>query len=171
MINGQTNAFNRLVNHDGIFDTKSTYYSTEELWFPEYEFSGPEYKQQELYKKWSPSTYVDQWETPMLIIHGEKDYRLPVTEGLSTFTALQRRKIPSRLLLFPDESKFNVCEGLLIDHWVLNQANLMQWYGEILKWVAYWSNNSVEVKGYLDARPPKEELDLSLLDIKDEDDE
>ncbi|KAJ3043957.1 hypothetical protein HDV00_003484 [Rhizophlyctis rosea] len=128
-INGHTDRFACLVNHDGIFDTRSTYYSTEELWFPEFEFGGrPDQKRAaKLYEKWNPAAYVKKWKTPTLVIHGEKDYRLPVTEGLSTFTALQRKGVPSRFLRFPDEN-----------HWVLKPANSLRWHKEVMEWLDRW---------------------------------
>ncbi|KAJ3037997.1 hypothetical protein HK097_003313 [Rhizophlyctis rosea] len=128
-INGHTNRFKCLVNHDGIFDTRSTYYSTEELWFPELEFGGrPDQRRAaKLYDRWNPSAYVKRWKTPTLVIHGEKDYRLPVTEGLATFTALQRKGVPSRMLYFPDEN-----------HWVLKPANSLRWHKEVLTWLDDW---------------------------------
>jgi dipeptidyl aminopeptidase/acylaminoacyl peptidase len=104
-INGQTNLFKCLVNHDGTFDTRAKYFSTDELWFQEWQFGGPPWNATAaaLYQKWSPVNFVENWNTPMLIIHGEKDYRVPFEEGLSTFTALQRKGVKSRLLAFPDE--------------------------------------------------------------------
>ena len=104
-INGHTDRFACLVNHDGIFDTISDYYNSDELFFPEIEFGGvPFSKSKTTYEKFNPSRFVNNWKTPTFVIHSEKDYRLPITEGLSTFTVLQRRDIPSRLLYFPDES-------------------------------------------------------------------
>ncbi|KAJ3376893.1 hypothetical protein HDU92_008904, partial [Lobulomyces angularis] len=128
-INGNSDRFASIVNHDGIFDTKTLYYTTEELWFPEAEFDGPPFKNSVYYDKWNPSNHVANWRTPTLVIHSELDYRLPVTEGLATFTALQRQGIPSRFLYFPDEN-----------HWILKQANLLKWFDEILEWIDKWSN-------------------------------
>ncbi|MCK5879699.1 MAG: S9 family peptidase, partial [Holophagae bacterium] len=96
--------FRCLINHDGGFDEFSSYYTTEELWFPEYEFGGTPFDNPELYDKWSPSRFVKNWKTPMLVIHGALDYRVNLSEGLSTFNALQRKEIPSRLIVFPDEN-------------------------------------------------------------------
>ncbi len=117
--------FRCLVNHDGIFDTRSMYYSTEELWFPEWEFGAPEYENPEAHARFNPATHVTRWKTPMLVIHGSLDYRVPVEQGLATFTALQRRGVPSKLLHFPNEN-----------HWVLNPANSKQWHDEVLGWLA-----------------------------------
>lgn len=116
--------FRCLVNHDGIFDSRAMYYSTEELWFEEWEHGGPYYAAPELYEKFTPSRFVTNWKTPMLVIHGELDYRVPLEQGLSTFTALQRRGVESKLLVFPDE-----------DHWVLKPANSLTWHREVLGWL------------------------------------
>jgi dipeptidyl aminopeptidase/acylaminoacyl peptidase len=119
--------FRCLVNHDGLFDLKSMYFSTEELWFPEREFLGTPWSS-ESYDEWNPAAHVDKWQTPMLVVHGERDYRVPVTEGLQTFTALQRRGIPSRLLYFPDEN-----------HFVLKPHNSIQWHTEVIGWIDRWT--------------------------------
>ncbi len=116
--------FKCLVNHAGIFDAKFMAYSTEELWFQEWEFGGPPYEAPQLYDKFNPINSVAQWQTPMLVIHGQKDYRVPYSQGLATFTALQRRGIDSRLLIFPDEG-----------HWVLKPGNSLQWHKEVLRWL------------------------------------
>jgi dipeptidyl aminopeptidase/acylaminoacyl peptidase len=117
--------FRCLVNHAGIFDTRSMYYSTEELWFPEWEFGGPAFDRPAEYERFNPAAAVAQWRTPMLVVHGQQDFRVPYTQGLSTFTALQRRGIPSRLLMFPDEN-----------HWILKPRNSLQWHAEVLGWLA-----------------------------------
>jgi len=116
--------FRCLVNHDGIFDNRSMYYSTEELWFPEWEHGGPHYANPEGYEKDNPVLSVDRWQTPMLVIHGELDYRVPVTQGIGTFTALQRRGIDSRFLYFPDEN-----------HWVLKPHNSIYWHQQVNAWL------------------------------------
>jgi dipeptidyl aminopeptidase/acylaminoacyl peptidase len=116
--------FRCLVNHDGIFDTRSMYYSTEELWFTEWENGGTYFDHPAAHEQFNPSAYVNQWRTPMLVIHGERDFRVPDTQGLATFTALQRRGIESRLLMFPNEN-----------HWVLKPANSLQWYDTVLDWL------------------------------------
>ena len=123
--------FRCLVNHDGIFDTRMTYYTTEELWFPEWEFRGRPWDQPELYEKWNPARLVDRWRAPMLVIHGQLDYRLVDGQGLATFTALQRRGIPSRLLHYPDEN-----------HWVLQPENSLQWHREVKMWLDRWLRGS-----------------------------
>jgi dipeptidyl aminopeptidase/acylaminoacyl peptidase len=116
--------FRCLVNHDGVFDTRAMYYSTEELWFTEWENGGPYYAVPDNYEQFNPVRFVDRWKTPMLVIHGEQDFRLPSTQGISTFTALQRRGVESRFLSFPDEN-----------HWVLKPANSVQWHQAVLSWL------------------------------------
>jgi dipeptidyl aminopeptidase/acylaminoacyl peptidase len=116
--------FRCIVNHAGIFDTRSMYYTTEELWFTEWENGGPYYQTPEIHERFNPANYVKQWRTPMLVTHGELDFRVPYTQGIATFTALQRRGIESRLVEFPDEN-----------HWVLKPANSIYWYGTVLDWL------------------------------------
>jgi dipeptidyl aminopeptidase/acylaminoacyl peptidase len=126
-INGHTNRFQCLVNHDGGFDEFSNYFTTEELWFPEWEYKGVPWERPELYDKFSPSRYVAKWQTPTLVIHGANDFRLVDAEGIATFTALQRRGIPSQFLYFPDEN-----------HWVLKAKNSIVWHDTILAWLDQW---------------------------------
>ena len=119
--------FKTLVVHDGNLDERFAYFATEELWFPEWEHGGTPWGSPEGFARHNPIDYVDRWKTPTLVIHGEKDFRVVYTEGLSTFTALQRRGIPSKLLIFPDEN-----------HWVLKPANSIQWHETVLAWLAQW---------------------------------
>ena len=119
--------FKCIVSHDGIFDNRTMYYSTEELWFPEWENGGPEYRNPAAYAKHNPIDYVSQWKTPTLVIHGQLDYRVPDSQGLAVFTALQRQGIPSELLYFPNEN-----------HWVLKPADSVQWYDTVLDWLNRW---------------------------------
>ncbi len=123
-------AFKALVNHDGIFDNRSMYYTTEELWFDEWEHGAPYFVDPANYEKHNPANHVTQWKTPMLVIHGEKDYRVPPEQGIATFTALQRRDIPSQLLMFPDEN-----------HWVLKPQNSVQWHDTVQAWLQRWLAN------------------------------
>lgn len=116
--------FRCIVNHDGLFDQRTMYYSTEELWFPEREFGGPYYENPQGYEQFNPADFVAKWHTPMLVVHGELDFRIPYSQGIAAFTALQRRGIESRLLIFPDEN-----------HWVLKPANSIQWYHTVLGWL------------------------------------
>jgi dipeptidyl aminopeptidase/acylaminoacyl peptidase len=126
-IAGHTDRYRALVSHDGLFDLVSMYGSTEELWFVDWEFKGPFWEHPELYARWSPSQHVKNFKTPTLVIHGEQDHRVPLEQGLGMFTALQRRGVPSRLVVFPDEN-----------HWVLKPANSVRWYGEVLAWLEKW---------------------------------
>ncbi len=116
--------FRCLVNHAGIFDSRSMYYTTEELWFPEWENGGTYFAKPGNHEKFNPSAAVANWRTPMLVIHGQQDFRVPYSQGLATFTALQRRGIESRLVVFPDEN-----------HWILSPANSLRWHREVLDWL------------------------------------
>jgi dipeptidyl aminopeptidase/acylaminoacyl peptidase len=116
--------FRCLVNHDGIFDQRMMYYATEELWFPEWEHGGPYYDARAGFERHNPVDHVKQWRTPMLVVHGAEDHRVPLEQGLATFTALQRRNVPSRFLYFPDEN-----------HWVLKPANSLRWHEEVNGWL------------------------------------
>ncbi len=116
--------FRCIVNHDGLFDQRMMYYSTEELWFPEWEFGGPAYQNPRGYEQFNPVEFVSEWRTPILVIHGEQDFRVPYSQGLAAFTAAQRRGIDSRLLIFPQEN-----------HWVLKPADSVLWYHTVLEWL------------------------------------
>jgi dipeptidyl aminopeptidase/acylaminoacyl peptidase len=126
-IAGHTDRFKTLVCHDGNLDEHMAYYDTEELWFPEWEHGGPAYANVAAYTKDSPLSYVQNWKTPMLVIHSGRDYRVVDSQGISTFTLLQRKGIPSRLLYFPDEN-----------HWVLKPANSIQWHETVIGWLDQW---------------------------------
>ena len=125
---GHTTRFKCLVSHDGMFNTESAYGTTEELWFPEWEFRGPPWKSRELYRKWSPHLSAEKFKTPTLVVHGQLDYRLDVSEGFQLFTTLQRRGVPSEMLYFPDEG-----------HWVLKPQNAQLWYKTVNAWVDRWT--------------------------------
>jgi len=127
-IAGQTDRFKALVSHDGVFDLVSMYGSTEELWFPEWEFGGPYWAHPEGYARHNPRDFVKGFKTPTLVVHGEKDYRVPVEQGLAMFTALRRQGVPARLVVFPDEN-----------HWVLKPANSVRWYDEVIGWLDRWT--------------------------------
>lgn len=116
------------VNHSGIFDTRAMGYATEELWFTEWENGGPVFQNPEAYERFNPVLHVDQWSKPMLVIHGQRDYRVPVEQGLAAFNALQRRGIESRFLYFPDEN-----------HWILKPQNSVQWHREVEAWLDRWA--------------------------------
>ncbi|HVT36542.1 MAG TPA: S9 family peptidase, partial [Nevskiaceae bacterium] len=120
-------AFQCLVSHDGVFDNRMMNYSTEELWFDEWENGGTQYEKPEAYEQFNPINHVAQFKTPMLVIHSEKDFRIPAEQGIGLFTALQRRGIPSQLLIFPDEN-----------HWVLKPQNSMQWHDTVHAWLQKW---------------------------------
>lgn len=117
--------FDCIVNHDGIFDNRSMAWTTEELWFDEWEFGGPQYEVPENFERHNPVNRLADWKTPMLVIHGALDFRVPLEQGIATFTALQRRGIESRFLYFPDEN-----------HWVLKPKNSVQWHREVERWLA-----------------------------------
>jgi dipeptidyl aminopeptidase/acylaminoacyl peptidase len=125
---GHTDRFKCLVSHDSTFNTESAYGTTEELWFIEWEFKGPPWKQRELYRKFSPHLFADKFKTPTLVVHGQLDYRLDVSEGFQLFTTLQRLKVPSKMLYFPDEG-----------HWVLKPQNSRLWYKTVNDWVDQWT--------------------------------
>jgi dipeptidyl aminopeptidase/acylaminoacyl peptidase len=129
-IAGQTDRFKCLVCHDGNLDERSAYFDTEELWFPEWEHGGTPWGNPVGYAKHNPIDYVRNWRTPMLVVHGERDFRVVYTQGLSTFTALQRKGIPSKLLIFPDEN-----------HWVLKPANSILWHATVLDWLDKYLKN------------------------------
>ena len=117
--------FRCIVQHDGVFDARAMAYETEELWFDEWEHGGKAYYEDPAaFERWNPVNYVGYWRTPMLVVTGEKDFRIPYTQGLAAFSALQRRGVPSRLVVFPDEN-----------HWVLKPRNSIQWYDEVFGWM------------------------------------
>jgi dipeptidyl aminopeptidase/acylaminoacyl peptidase len=124
---GHTDRFKCLVSHDGTFNTEPAYGTTEELWFMEWEFKGPPWKQRELYRKWSPHLFAEKFKTPTLVVHGQLDYRIDVSQGFDLFTTLQRLKVPSKMLYFPDEG-----------HWVLKPQNSQLWYKTVNDWVDQW---------------------------------
>ncbi|TCV94946.1 dipeptidyl aminopeptidase/acylaminoacyl peptidase [Luteibacter rhizovicinus] len=117
-----------LIDHDGVFDARAMYYDTEELWFEEKENGGTQYDHPENYERFNPINHVKDWRVPMLVIHSGKDFRIPDTQGLGAFTALQRRGIPSKLLHFPDEN-----------HWVLKPQNSVQWHETVNAWLKQWT--------------------------------
>ncbi|OAV94273.1 hypothetical protein PTTG_07437 [Puccinia triticina 1-1 BBBD Race 1] len=119
--------FKAFVSHDGIFNTVQTAYSTDELYFPEHDQGGTPVQAREHYEACNPMNHVSQWQSPCLVIHSRKDYRLCESEGLSVFNALQRRGIPSRFLYFPDEN-----------HWVTSPPNSVRWYHEIFRFLGKW---------------------------------
>ncbi|KFA89428.1 alpha/beta hydrolase family protein [Archangium violaceum] len=125
--------FRCLVNHDGNLDERLAYFNTEELWFPEWEHGGTPWENPAGYAKHNPIDHVAKWKTPMLVIHGGQDFRVVETQGLSTFTVLQRRGIPSKFLYFPDEN-----------HWVVKPANSIQWHETVLDWLDQWTKTAAK---------------------------
>jgi dipeptidyl aminopeptidase/acylaminoacyl peptidase len=137
--------FKCIVQHDGVFDARAMAYETEELWFDEWEHGGhPYYETPGEYEKWNPVNYVQNWKTPQLVITSEHDFRIPYTQGIAAFTALQRRNIPSRLLIFPDEN-----------HWVLKPKNSVQWYHEVFGWERQWLGQGAPVPDAIPAAEPQ----------------
>ncbi len=120
--------FRCLVTHDGNLDERFAYFDTEELWFPEWEHGGPPWENPEGFAKHNPIDLVKNWKAPMLVVHGGQDFRVVDTQGMATFTAAQRRGIPSRFLHFPDEN-----------HWVLKPHNSIQWHETVLAWLDRWT--------------------------------
>jgi dipeptidyl aminopeptidase/acylaminoacyl peptidase len=125
---GHTDRFKCIMSHDGMFNTESAYGTTEELWFNEWEFKGLPWKNRELYRKFSPHLFADKFKTPTLVVHGQLDFRLDVSEGFQLFTTLQRLNVPSKMLYFPDEG-----------HWVLKPQNARLWYKTVNDWVDQWT--------------------------------
>jgi dipeptidyl aminopeptidase/acylaminoacyl peptidase len=121
---GHSDRFKALISHAGVFDLTSKYGTTEELWFPEWEFGGPPWEKPEHYRERSPSAFAAQFKTPTLVIHGALDFRVPDAQGLGMFTSLQRRGVPSRYVWFPDEG-----------HWVLKPVNRVVWWHEVHAWL------------------------------------
>ena len=124
-IEGQTDIFDCLVSHDGVFDLRSMYGATEELWFPEWEYHGTPWTSPEQYTKWSPSMFVKKFKTPCLVVHSLNDFRVPLEQGLQLFTSLQRMGVPSKLLYFPDE-----------DHFISKPQNAELWWKTLHEWLA-----------------------------------
>jgi dipeptidyl aminopeptidase/acylaminoacyl peptidase len=123
-IAGHTDKFKCLVSHSGVYNLASMYGATEELWFPEFEYRGTPWTNPSHYREMSPSTYAANFKTPTLVIHGQKDFRVPVTQGMEFFTALQRQGVPSRFIYFPDEY-----------HFVAKPNNARFWYNQVLDWM------------------------------------
>lgn len=115
--------FKCLVNHAGVFDLRAMAFETEETWFDEWDHGGPWWERADA-EKWNPVNHVTKWKTPMLVIHGEKDFRIPYSQSLAAFHALQRQGIEGELLMFPDEN-----------HWVLKGQNSVQWYQTVFAWL------------------------------------
>lgn len=126
-IAGQTDRFKCIVTHASNIDERMAYYNTEELWFPEWEHGGTPWDNPEGYTKHNPIDFVKNWKTPTLVTHGALDFRVVDTQGMSVFTALQRKGVPSRLLYFPNEN-----------HWILKPQNSRFWHQEVGRWLDQW---------------------------------
>lgn len=122
-IEGHTDRFNALFCHNGTFNLESKWGTTEELWFPEWEFGGTPWQNREAYEKWSPHRYIHNAKTPMLIVHGAFDFRLSEEQAFQLFTSLQRLGVKSKFLYFPDET-----------HWVMKPQNAKLWWSTIFDW-------------------------------------
>ncbi len=125
---GHTDRFKALVTHAGVYDLTSEAGTTDELWFAKWEFGGLPWENPDLYAKWSPSNYVKEFKTPTLVTHGDLDYRVPIGQAQELFTALQERKIQSKLVQFPDEG-----------HWILKPQNSQYWYATVLDWLGQYA--------------------------------
>ncbi|MBV9769339.1 MAG: S9 family peptidase, partial [Bryobacterales bacterium] len=125
---GHTQRFKALVSHAGVYDLRSEFGATEELWFPLWEFNGAPWDNPDSYARWSPSYFAKDFHTPTLVIHGEQDFRVPYTQGLQLYTALQSQNVASKLLIFPDEG-----------HWILKPQNSVLWYNTFLDWLGEWT--------------------------------
>ncbi len=120
---GHTDRFNAVVSHDGVFNLESMWGTTEELWFPEWEYGGTPWENREIYEKWSPHRYIQNAKTPMLIVQGANDFRVPEGQAFELFTSLQRLGVESKLLYFPDEY-----------HFVAKPQNAVLWWNTIFDW-------------------------------------
>ena len=122
--------FAAMIAHCGVFNLESMYLATEELFFVDWDLGGPYWSSPEAadrYRRFSPHRYVQNWKTPLLVIHGEQDFRVPYDQGLQAFTAAQLQGVPSRLLMFPNEG-----------HWVLQAQNGVLWQREFFGWLDRW---------------------------------
>ena len=129
---GHTDRFRCIVSHDGMFNTESAYGTTDELWFNEWEFKGTPWTNPTIYHRWSPMLAETHFKTPTLVVHSQLDYRLDVSEGYQLFDTLQRMKVPSKMLYFPDEG-----------HWILKPQNSQLWYKTVNDWVDQWTKSRV----------------------------
>ncbi len=167
-----------LVCHDGILTFAGSMLATEELYFPFHDLGGTPWYDPGFnaagkeakgnfgsstlsdWKRWDPSEHLDKWATPQLVIHNEKDYRLPISEGLAPFNVLQARGIESRFLTFPDESKHSQPIGLgilltiAVDHFVLKPENSLVWHKVVLNWI----NKHVGLPPYTSEDPDGDEF-------------
>jgi dipeptidyl aminopeptidase/acylaminoacyl peptidase len=127
MMGHHKNRFACMIAHCGVFNLESMYGSTEELFFVNWDLGGPYWespKTQRDYNRFSPHRFVKNWKTPLLVVHGQKDFRVPVTQGIEAFTAAQVQRVPSRFLYFPDEG-----------HWVMGPQNGVLWHRIFFDWL------------------------------------
>ena len=127
---GHTTKFKTLITHCGVYNFDSMYATTDEIWFDEWEHGGKPWDKdkREAFEKFSPHRYADKFQTPMLIVHNDLDFRVPVSEGLQLFNTLQRKGITSKLINFPDEG-----------HWVSKPKNSEYWHKEVFAWLAKYA--------------------------------
>jgi len=118
-----------------VFDQRMMGFATEEQWFTDWEQGGNAIDKAANYEKFNPVNHVKQWRVPMLVVHGQQDFRIPVEQGIGVFTALQRQGIPSQFLYFPDEN-----------HWVLKPANSVQWHDTVNAWLKRYIGQDVVAK-------------------------
>ncbi|HLW77041.1 MAG TPA: S9 family peptidase, partial [Bryobacteraceae bacterium] len=128
---GHTNRFKALVSHAGVYDLRSMAGATEELWFVEWEFKGMPWDDPDMFAKFSPSFFAKDFKTPTLVMAGEIDYRVPVDQDMQLFTALQLQKVPSKMVLYPDEG-----------HWIMKPQNSVLWYNQFLEWIGEWTKKT-----------------------------
>lgn len=126
--------FDCIINHAGVFDLRSMAFSTEELWFDQWDHGGPWWERPNP-EQWNPVNHIEKWKTPTLFIHGEKDFRIPYTQSIMPFTIAQEMNIPSKLLIYPDEN-----------HWILKGKNSIQWHDTVFDWMDRWTSGSQEAK-------------------------
>jgi dipeptidyl aminopeptidase/acylaminoacyl peptidase len=130
-LEGHTDRFNAVVSHDGVFNLESEFGTTEELWFPIWEMGGTPWEKRDVYEKWSPHRYIHNAKTPMLVVQGGMDFRVPEEQAFQLFTSLQKLNVPSRFLYFPDES-----------HWVTRPQNSKVWWQTVFDWFNKYKKRS-----------------------------
>ena len=142
-IQGQNLAkkFKALVCHDGSFNLPAQL-ASDEQYFPNHDLGGSPTRDPHAWDEWSPQSYISNWTTPMLVIHNELDYRLPISEGLAMFNVLQERGVKSRFLTFPDEN-----------HWVLQEENSLVWHTVVFNWI----------NSFVGLPPYKDEAELGIV--------
>ena len=133
LMGNSADRFCSMIAHCGVFNLESMYGATEELFFVNWDLGGPYWKNEEIfskYQKFSPHRFVQEWTTPLLVIHGQKDFRVPVTQGMEAFTAAQVQDVPSRFLYFPEEG-----------HWIMRPQNGVLWHRIFFDWLNRYCKN------------------------------